>query len=121
MNYGETITLTFRMSKEFLERKFFLTWQENIFTFGGGNPGARYQNEYSGNSSIVLSQIDTANNKIYNTEFTNAYPVEVSGIDYNWSPNDDYVRQNVTFAFTRMFSEGVKRGEDYPRGIKTKK
>lgn len=119
LNYGGEITLTFRMSKKFLERKFLLTWQENIFTYGGGKPGARYMNEYAFNSSIILSQIDTANNKIYNTEFTNAYPLVVSGIDYNWMPSDDYVKQSVTFAYTRMISEGVKRGEDFPRGVRT--
>ena len=108
LNYGDTITLTFRMSKEFLERKFFLTWQENVFTFDGNTPGVRYMEEYSFNSSIILSQIDTANNKIYNTEFTQVYPTSVSGIEYSWMPNDEYVRQTVSFAFTRMFSEGTK-------------
>jgi hypothetical protein len=114
INYGGEVTLTFRMSKEFLERKLFLTWQESVFTYDGKNPGSRYQNEYAFNSSIILSQIDTANNKVYNTEFSNVYPVSVSGIEYNWMPGDDYVRQSVTFAFTRMFSEGTKRSSDYP-------
>jgi len=108
LNYGDNITLTFRMSKDFLERKFFLTWQENVFTFDGDTPGVRYMEEYSFNSSIILSQIDTANNKIYNTEFTQIYPTSVSGIEYSWMPGDEYVKQTVSFAFTRMFSEGTK-------------
>lgn len=115
MNYGDSITLTFRMSKEFLERKFFLTWQENVFSFDGVAPGVRYRDEYCYNSSIILSQIDTASNKIYNTEFTEVYPTSVSGIEYSWMPSDEYVRQTVSFAFTRMLSEGTKTS-NYPSG-----
>lgn len=125
-SYGDgTITLTFRMrgsdklSTAYLERKIFLTWQESIFSFsregsgegGKGGPGAEYYDKYCSNSAIILSQIDTASNRVYNTIFKNVYPVSVAGIEYSWNPSDDYVRQNVTFAFSKMFSEGVKPEE----------
>ena len=112
LNYGESITLVFRMSKNYLERKLFLTWQENVFTYGGNTPGARYMQEYASNSSIILSQIDVASNKIYNTQFTNVYPISVSGIEYNWMPGDEYVKQPVTFAFSKMISEGTIQPAD---------
>jgi len=112
LNYGESVTLVFRMSENYLERKLFLTWQEHVFTYSGNTPGARYMQEYASNSSIILSQIDVASNKIYNTQFTNVYPISVSGIEYNWMPGDEYVKQPVTFAFSKMISEGTIQPAD---------
>ena len=113
VNYGTNeITLTFRMSGtekySYKERRLFLNWQEQIFSFTDKSTGARYLNEFTNTSMIVLSQIDTANKKIYNTKFTNVYPISVGGIQHSWGTQDDYVRQTVTFAFTQMLSEGVE-------------
>lgn len=104
IDYGNELNLTFRMSESFKERKFFLNWQEYIFDV---NNGVEYYDNYTNTSMIVLSQIDTSNRKVYNTQFIGAYPVNVGSIDYSWEADGNYVKQNVSFAYYRMLSEGV--------------
>jgi hypothetical protein len=104
IDYGNELNLTFRMSQGFRERKFFLNWQEYIFDI---NNGVEYYNNYTNSSLIVLTQIDTTNSKIYNTQFIGAYPTNVGSIDYSWEADGNYVKQQVSFSYYRMLSEGV--------------
>jgi hypothetical protein len=92
------------MSQGFTERKFFLNWQEYIFDI---NNGVEYYDNYTNSSLIVLTQIDTTNSKIYNTQFIGAYPTNVGSIDYSWEADGNYVKQQVSFSYYRMLSEGV--------------
>jgi len=104
LDYGNDLTLTFRMSQGFRERKFFLNWQEYIYDV---NNGFEYYDNYTRNSLIVLSQIDVSYQKIYNTQFLGAYPTNIASIDYSWSNDNDFVKQQITFSYYRMLSEGV--------------
>lgn len=104
IDYGNELTLTFRMSQGFRERKFFLNWQEYIFDV---NNGVEYYDNYTNTSLIVLTQIDNTNSKIYNTQFIGAYPTNIGSIDYSWEADSNYVKQTVSFAYYRMLSEGV--------------
>ena len=54
-----------------------------------------------------MTQIDTTNSKIYNTQFIGAYPTNVGSIDYSWEADGNYVKQQVSFSYYRMLSEGV--------------
>jgi len=107
IDYGNELNLTFRMSEGFRERKFFLNWMEYIYDI---NNGLEYYDNYTNTSLIVLSQIDTSNTKIYNTQFIGVYPTSIGSIDYSWDSDGSYVKQNVTFAYYRMLSEGVAYG-----------
>jgi len=104
IDYGNELNLTFRMSKEYLERKFFLQWQEFIFDI---NSGVAYYDEYTNTSSIILSQIDSQNRRVFNTQFIGVYPTNIGAIEYSWDADSNYVKQQVTFSFYRMISEGV--------------
>ena len=104
IDYGNELNLTFRMSEGFRERKFFLNWQEYIFDI---NNGVEYYNNYTNTSLIVLTQVDTTNSKVYNTQFVGAYPTNIGSIDYSWEADGNYVKQQVSFSYYRMLSEGV--------------
>lgn len=104
IDYGNELTLSFRMTDNYKERKFFLNWQEYIFDTVNG---VEYYNNYTNTSLIVLTQLDTQNNKVYNTQFIGAYPTNIGSIEYSWEPDSNYVKQSVSFSYYRMVSEGV--------------
>ena len=80
-----------------------LRWQEEIVNFDGDNAGVGYLDDYSKNSSIIVTQLDSGSNVLHNMEFINAYPVNVDGLTYQWDTGGSYLQQNVTFAFSRIF------------------
>jgi len=79
-----------------------LRWQEQIVTFNSEFSGANYYEEYTKNSSIIVTSLDTSSRVLHNVEFLDAYPVVVGGIEYDWADNTTYMTQNVTFAFSKI-------------------
>ena len=79
-----------------------LKWQNSIVDFEGEFAGASYFDEFSADSTIIVSQLDTASNVVHNMEFINAYPTVVEGLSYAWEDPGQYLKQNITFAFSRV-------------------
>ena len=76
-----------------------LLWQENIVNFENG---VSYLDDFSADSSIIVSQLDTASNVVHNMEFINAFPTVVGELSYAWEDPGQYLKQNITFAFSRI-------------------
>lgn len=91
-------------------RKSLLRWQNEIVNFDGRFAGVNYFENYTSNSGIIVSSLDTGSNVLKNVEFTQVYPLEVGGINYSWQDQNTYMTQTVTFAFTRIIDSSYGNG-----------
>jgi hypothetical protein len=90
------IDLTFIVSDDMGEKKFFDTWMNFINPTLSNN--FRYKSEYATN--VLINQYNVTNTNTYSVQLIEAYPISVNQLDLDWS-NDGYHKLNVTFAYTR--------------------
>lgn len=93
--YGD-ITLTFIVSDDMSEKKFFDAWLDWI------NPSLsmnmKYKTEYV--VPITIYQYDVQNKISYSVQLLDAFPVSTNGMNLDWS-SDGTHKLTVTFAYTR--------------------
>jgi hypothetical protein len=91
-NYND-IEMTFIVSGDMEEKKFFDAWMEYI------NPtyknDFRYKTDYI--STLKINQYDERNNLTYSVNLIDAYPIAVNQLDLNWS-STEYHKLTVVFA-----------------------
>lgn len=108
LNYGNTVTLTFKLSSDYRERNAMLVWQSLIYQPGGG---FSYYDTYIG--TIVVRPLDLQGNPVQEFVFRNCFPSVINDIQYNWASNNEYLRQTVAFSFfsaeTRPITNSVPR------------
>ena len=95
MSSYSDMSLTFIVSDDMKEKKFFDAWLNWI------NPNSSYNLKYKQDYSIALriNQYDVQNQVSYSVDLVDAFPIAVNGMDLNWSA-DGYHKLTVTFAYT---------------------
>lgn len=108
LNYGNTVTLTFKLSSDYRERNAMLLWQSLVYRPGRG---FSYYNEYVG--TIVVRPLDLQGNPVQEFVFRNCFPSVINDIQYNWASNNENLKQTVAFSFfsaeTRSISSSAPR------------
>ncbi len=95
MSSFNDMSLTFIVSDDMKEKKFFDAWLNWI------NPNSSFNLKYKQDYSVALriNQYDVQNQVSYSVDLIDAFPIAVNGMDLNWSA-DGYHKVTVTFAFT---------------------
>lgn len=95
----EDVTATFRLSHDLHEKDIFYKWMELIQDTHTGNFG--WQEDYI--STIYIKQFDETNSSFnkekYGIKLYDAWPMNVSAIDYDMGSTNDYAKLSVTFAY----------------------
>jgi hypothetical protein len=94
------LVLTFIVSGDMYEKKFFDGWMSLI------NPEKSYNFNYKNTYVIDLSvvQYDVSNNPQYAVNIIESYPIAVNQLDLDWS-SDGYHKLTVVFAYTYWTQE----------------
>lgn len=93
----DTCAITFRCFGDMGEKLFFDKWAHSIFNFASG--GMKFFDDYV--SQIRIYQTDESGNRVYGVLLQNAYPTNVSSIDYAQA-DSDYTKVTVTFTLERI-------------------
>ena len=103
MSSYNDLSLTFIVSDDMNEKKFFDAWLNWI------NPNTNYNVKYKQDYSVALriNQYDVQNKVSYSVDLIDAYPIAVNGMDLNWS-SDGYHKLTVTFAYTSWRDNSYK-------------
>jgi hypothetical protein len=94
LNYGNIVTLTFKLSSDYRERNAMLVWQSLVHRPGRG---FSYYNEYVG--TILVRPLDLQGNPVQEFVFRNCFPSVINDIQYNWASNNENIKQTVAFSF----------------------
>ena len=89
------LTLTFIVSGDMSEKKFFDSWMELVMPSNTFNP--QYKNNYT--VQMKITQYDLQNNPTYEIQLNECYPIVVNQLDLDWS-SDGYHKLTVMFAYT---------------------
>jgi len=89
------MSLTFIVSDDMKEKKFFDAWLNWI------NPNTNFNVKYKQDFSVALriNQYDVQNQVSYSVDLVDAFPIAVNQMDLNWG-SDGYHKVTVTFAYT---------------------
>jgi len=92
------ISLTFIVSGDMSEKKFFDSWMEKI------SPSANFDMSYKFGkkgytAAVTIRQFNSLNQVTYAVNLIDAYPITVNQLDLDWS-SEGYHRLNVVFAYT---------------------
>jgi hypothetical protein len=98
------IDLTFIMDDDMKQKNYFDLWLELI------NPSFTYNYQYKSNyaSVITINQYDVSNQLTQSVALYDAYPISTTQLDLDWSANDAYHKQVVTFAYTRWQNNSLQ-------------
>lgn len=103
MSAYNDLSLTFIVSDDMEEKKFFDAWLNWI------NPNTNYNLKYKQDYSVALriNQYDAQNKVSYSVDLVDAYPIAVNAMDLSWSA-DGYHKLTVTFAYTSWRDNSYK-------------
>lgn len=93
-SYGD-LSLTFIVSDDMSEKKFFDAWLNWI------SPTINYNQKYKGEYAVALriNQYDVRNQVSYSVDMIDAYPIAINQMELDWS-SDGHHKLTVTFAYT---------------------
>jgi hypothetical protein len=94
-SYGEC-TLTFIVSDDMSEKKFFDSWMDTI------NPTTDYNFQYKSNYSVDMNinQYDITNQLTYTATLYEAFPISINDMELQWQ-SEDYHKISVVFSYKR--------------------
>lgn len=97
------ISLTFIVSDDMSEKKFFDAWLNWI------NPTINYNLKYKADYAVALTinQYDVTNKLSYSITMLDAFPIAVNQMDLDWS-SDGHHKLTVTFAYTSWRNNSVE-------------
>jgi hypothetical protein len=97
------ITMTFIVTDDMSEKKFFDAWLNWI------NPtinyNVKYKKDYAVN--VRIRQYSVTNNVSYTVDLQDAYPVAINDMNLDWS-SDGYHKISVTFAYTQWRNNSLE-------------
>lgn len=113
----DKIALTFIVSSDMDEKKFFDAWLDWI------NPSINYNFKYKQDYAVALriNQYDVQNKLTYSVDLMDAFPVAISQMDLDWT-SDGYHKITVSFEYTswknnsiealamQLLEDGISRG-----------
>lgn len=97
------ISLTFIVSDDMAEKKFFDAWLNWI------NPTINFNLKYKADYavSLTVNQYDVRNQLSYSVTMLDAFPIAVNQLDLDWS-SDGHHKLTVTFAYTSWRNNTVE-------------
>jgi hypothetical protein len=100
-------TITIINDENFLIRKAFESWMNNINSHAGNlrAGGASEPGQYSVDGTV--NQYSKKGDSIKKYKFVGAFPVDLSPIDLDWGSNDSIEEFSVTLAYQWWESEGT--------------
>lgn len=113
----DKIALTFIVSSDMDEKKFFDAWLDWI------NPSINYNFRYKQDYAVALriNQYDAENKITYSVDLMDAYPIAINQMELDWS-SDGYHKLTVSFEYTtwknnsiealamQILEDGISRG-----------
>lgn len=113
----DKIALTFIVSSDMDEKKFFDAWLDWI------NPSINYNFKYKQDYAVALriNQYDMQNKLTYSVDLMDAFPTSISQMELDWS-SEGYHKLTVSFEFTswknnsvealamQLIEDGISRG-----------
>lgn len=103
----QEVTMTFRVDSKYDTRRFFQEWMQSMTT--SDNLYFRYRNEYT--SNIKIMPLDLIGKPIAQIGLYNAYPTNLSVINYDENSTDAITEFSITFAYTEWFEETIGTSE----------
>ncbi len=94
MSSYNDISLTFIVSDDMTEKKFFETWIDYIHPSATFN--FKYKDKYS--SNVTITQYDLKKTESYQVLLKRAYPIAVNPLSLDWG-SDGYHKLTVTFVY----------------------
>jgi len=91
----DPVSLTFTLSANLKERKYFEYWQEVIVNTIDGT--MNFYNEYV--STIRIYQLDKSNKVTYGVELREAYPIALSDINYSYASSNEILSCTVNMSY----------------------
>ena len=98
------ISLTFIVSDDMNEKKFFDAWLDWINP-SNGSMNMKYKTEYA--VPITVYQYDLQNKISYSAQLLDAFPVSTNGMSLDWSSDGSH-KLTVTFAYTRWRNNSLE-------------
>jgi len=95
-------TLTIRLDEKHIFRKYINEWLEKIIQIPT-NPNTpygykkEYYNNYTG--TVGIYQLNLHGKITSGVTLSNAFPINIDSLRYDWGDNDQFHRMNVTFSY----------------------
>ena len=96
-DYSGEFTATFRIGRDFYERKMFEEWQDLIYDDDNDLWG--FPVDYM--ATMVVRCFDQSNNNIYGDQFFEVFPMSIEEIAVDQSNDGSPLKQNITFAYRK--------------------
>lgn len=100
--YG-TLTITFIMTPEQLQRQYFLDWQDKIYDVQSLSVG--FYDDYT--SNISIKTFDRSGTLTTITEYEKCFPINVSALDYDYTADSDLLTFSVEFQFRKFIQKAL--------------
>jgi hypothetical protein len=95
--YSGEFSATFRIGKDFYERKLFEDWQSLIYD--DENDVWGYAEDYM--ATMVVRCFDQSNQNIYGDQFFEVFPLAIEEIAVDQSNKGEPLKQSITFAYRK--------------------
>ena len=108
VDYPE-MTIGFIEDSQSTVHKYFYRWMNEIFNNGGQDAinsstySARYKNDYA--TTIVVQTFDNSGKFINSVSVLEAFPISMGDVALSWSDNNNLMKINVTFAYTKWVND----------------
>lgn len=108
VDYPE-MTIGFIEDSQSTVQKYFYRWMNEIFNNGAQGAvnsttySARYKNEYA--TTIVVQTFDNTGKFINSVSVLEAFPISLGEVSLSWSDNNNLMKINVTFAYTKWVND----------------
>lgn len=97
------ITMTFIVSDDMKEKKFFDAWVNWI------NPSVNYNLKFKNDYAVAIriTQYSVTNKSTYSVDLMDAYPIAINDLNLDWS-SDGFHKLSVTFAYTQWRNNSLE-------------
>lgn len=112
----EPIVLTMNIDSKLSNYWFFKNWMDCMNRDKTSDKAETHESEYKNfdySSDMRLIVMDEYENKLVNFDFTKAFPVSVSGIQYDYS-NGLQITANITFEYSQYLMQPIDHDESLP-------
>lgn len=100
-------TVTVMIDSDFLGRKIFERWHNQILGFKSNQATSTMVNPNNAYASAIVKQLDRAEKVIRTYKVEGIFPTQVSEIQLGYDQNDQIMQQPITFAINGWTSDDV--------------
>lgn len=95
--YGSEISITFTLSADLFERRFFEEWMGLVCS--RENYKLKYYNEYT--TSIQINVLDRTDSVVFSVQLEEAYPKLIGDISMAYDRQDEVMKQDITLNYRK--------------------